>query len=85
MTTKKDKLIDSLQELHITSLQNLIHAIKKMDFSKETDLNATLTRLIYLQVLLPHAYIMNLKYEPSKLLRLFCLQEIGLLKSIKKD
>jgi hypothetical protein len=81
MLSKKEKLIASLQHLHITRLNGLVRQVKAMNFSKERDINATLTRLIYLKVLMSYPYIMDRNYEPSKPLRSFCLHEVKAIRS----
>ncbi|EKD74159.1 MAG: hypothetical protein ACD_45C00055G0002 [uncultured bacterium] len=77
----KEALIGSLQKLDITSLDKVIKILKKLDFTNEPDLDATLTQLIYLSVLVPHSHIMDPRCHNSKALRAFCLHKI---KSIKK-
>ena len=75
--TKKTKLIKSLKQLKINEVHNFIRVLQAINFAKEKDLNATLTRLLYLHVLLPHPDIMQTHNTKSKALRLFCAKEIG--------
>ena len=78
---KKEALINSLKKLHLDAMKKVIDTLKQMDFAQEADLNATLTQLIYLSVLVPHARMMDPNYHTSKTLRTFCLKQIGPIKT----
>jgi hypothetical protein len=79
--SKKEKLIRSLEELG-PRLSSSIRFIRKLDFSKELDLNAFLTRVIYINIICRHPDVMN--DHKSQLLREFCTHEVGPVKPTLK-
>jgi hypothetical protein len=86
--SKKEKLINSLEELkglkELTELEKLkisrlIGNLRKRDFDKESDLNATLTDIIYRDIISQYPSIMS--NPKSERLRRFCIEDVGSIKS----